>query len=170
MYSNVQSWWWSRAGGIDQKYDPLFPSTSPIRTPWSIGMVFWPRFMPIGGFFLMCWKGVCVWGAEIPKISPEKGRVFVLPRKLVAVNFHQLETPKTSHSCLKKWYFPRFSRYPFFSLLWINLPRFSAADDLGICCTDKYNRTEEAFRDLDEKRCNGSRFGWRMGSQDIVSG
>ena len=28
----------------------------------------------------------------------------------VAVNFHQLEAPKTSHSCLKKLYFPRFSR------------------------------------------------------------
>jgi len=25
---------------------------------------------------------------------------------------------------------------------------FSAADDLGICCTDKYNRTEEAFRSV----------------------
>ena len=26
---------------------------------------------------------------------------------LISINF----TPKTSHSCLKKWYFPRFSRY-----------------------------------------------------------
>ena len=31
-----------------------------------------------------------------------------IPGKPVAVNFH-LETPKTSHSCLKKWY-TRFSR------------------------------------------------------------
>ena len=32
------------------------------------------------------------------------------PGKQVAATFHQLETPKTSHSCLKKWYFPIFSK------------------------------------------------------------
>jgi len=30
-----------------------------------------------------------------------------IPGKLISINF----TPKTSHSCPKKWYFPRFSRY-----------------------------------------------------------
>ena len=28
----------------------------------------------------------------------------------LAATFHELETPKTSHSCLKKWYFPIFSK------------------------------------------------------------
>jgi len=32
------------------------------------------------------------------------------PGKRVAATFHQLETPKTSRSCLKKWYFSIFSK------------------------------------------------------------
>ena len=40
-------------------------------------------------------------------IPTEDGRIW---KTAVAVNFHQLKNPKTSHSCLRLWYFPMFSR------------------------------------------------------------
>ena len=39
------------------------------------------------------------------------------PGKRVAATFQQLETPKTSHSCLKKWYFPIYFQDDHFTTL-----------------------------------------------------
>ena len=54
--------------------------------------------------------GYPIFLSGLPKETRVRTRcIFYLPGKPVAVNFHQLETHKTSHSCLKKWY-TRFSR------------------------------------------------------------
>ena len=55
-----------------------------------------------GDFIMVC----CF--SKMMRCSKMFSNLYPLPGKQVAVNFHHF-TPKTSHSCLKKWY-TRFSR------------------------------------------------------------